>query len=492
MAANSQQQQSPPDDTVPFTPRELHQWFVLRACLNNVYPPEKSPNETLIPQLEKDFIDNFAARVKLMARVRNPAPSTNLGSSANIMSSDTRLYSWRRWCVRNTNCMWIYIFARVTILACLPLISTHARTTSIIQAAILYRPPAFMKIQWEKQVVIITITHFHAHYNLTRNPPSPSSNPLPPQKKTHTHRQTDIKLTLPYETRFTEPPAGMPEDLKLHLLGMRRTMLLLEREENIVDANEKYDLRMADMWEPGVMGRVQEPFPVVNEVDDEAFPHLEFLTKSKLHIEVAEPDEEFSYGCDCKDNCADPASCSCVNDQIDVNGRLPWRFKDGRLVEHSGTIYECSSRCSCAKLCPNRVVQNAAMVNPRRLEVRAEEKTFVRMLLADDFWIACAKHLHCIKHNIAYHPLSLFHSTHTQVFKTKHKGWGVRTRQAIRRGDFVGEYVGELLGRAEADARDSLKVAAGFMYFLNLPGEIKEGAFPGESDEVEDTETANV
>ncbi|RUP21234.1 hypothetical protein BC936DRAFT_139195 [Jimgerdemannia flammicorona] len=138
------------------------------------------------------------------------------------------------------------------------------------------------------------------------------------------------------------------------------------------------------------------------------------------------------------------------------------------------------------------VVQNAAMVNPRRLEVRAEEKTFVRMLLADDFWIACAKHLHCIKHNIAYHPLSLFHSTHTQVFKTKHKGWGVRTRQAIRRGDFVGEYVGELLGRAEADARDSLKVAAGFMYFLNLPGEIKEGAFPGESDEVEDTETANV
>lgn len=63
-----------------------------------------------------------------------------------------------------------------------------------------------------------------------------------------------------------------------------------------------------------------------------------------------------------------------------------------------------------------------------------------------------------------------------QVFKTSHKGWGVRTRQAIRRGDFIGEYVGELIDRAEAQARDGLKVAAGFMYFLTLPGELQEFA----------------
>lgn len=41
-----------------------------------------------------------------------------------------------------------------------------------------------------------------------------------------------------------------------------------------------------------------------------------------------------------------------------------------------------------------------------------------------------------------------------ELFKTKHRGWGVKARHDIVMGQFVCEYVGELITDEEADERE--------------------------------------
>ena len=41
-----------------------------------------------------------------------------------------------------------------------------------------------------------------------------------------------------------------------------------------------------------------------------------------------------------------------------------------------------------------------------------------------------------------------------ELFKTKHRGWGVKARQDIVKGQFVCEYVGELITDSQADERE--------------------------------------
>lgn len=41
-----------------------------------------------------------------------------------------------------------------------------------------------------------------------------------------------------------------------------------------------------------------------------------------------------------------------------------------------------------------------------------------------------------------------------QIFKTEHKGWGLKTLRFIPKGSFVCEYIGEILTDTEADSRE--------------------------------------
>ena len=67
-------------------------------------------------------------------------------------------------------------------------------------------------------------------------------------------------------------------------------------------------------------------------------------------------------------------------------------------------VFECNSCCACPETCPNRVVQKGLQLK-------------------------------------------------LQVFKTKHKGWGLKTQQTIRKFTFVCEYAGELISVQEAEKR---------------------------------------
>ncbi|EPY51100.1 histone H3 methyltransferase Clr4 [Schizosaccharomyces cryophilus OY26] len=162
---------------------------------------------------------------------------------------------------------------------------------------------------------------------------------------------------------------------------------------------------------------------LVNEVDDEPCPSLyfQFITTYRLTEGVVPPDPNFQSGCTCSaDGCNlnDPSRCECLDDleepkqfAYDAQGRVR---RDAPAV-----IYECNSFCCCPLSCPNRVVQRGRTL-----------------------------------------PL--------EIFKTKGKGWGVRSLRFIPSGTFITCYLGEVITSEEAAKRDKNYDQDGITYLFDL------------------------
>lgn len=75
-----------------------------------------------------------------------------------------------------------------------------------------------------------------------------------------------------------------------------------------------------------------------------------------------------------------------------------------RILTSRDPIYECHQSCKCSPNCPNRVVERGRRV-----------------------------------------PL--------QIFRTKNRGWGVRSTMDIKKGQFLDKYMGEIITAAEANQR---------------------------------------
>ncbi|ORX88721.1 SET domain-containing protein [Basidiobolus meristosporus CBS 931.73] len=146
-----------------------------------------------------------------------------------------------------------------------------------------------------------------------------------------------------------------------------------------------------------------------------AYPVLfQFVYQNVIHKSVVEPDQEFAYGCDCKDDCSNIETCTCLKEM----GEFP--YEDGRL-KVAMPIYECNSVCGCDPMkCKNSLIQSS--------------------------------HIH----------------SNLEVFKTQHKGWGVRALSPIKKGELIGEYLGELLDMTESCARSSFYNKTGLVYLFKL------------------------
>lgn len=158
------------------------------------------------------------------------------------------------------------------------------------------------------------------------------------------------------------------------------------------------------------------PIRVENNVDLETLdPNFQYINANfcgkGVEIQISP-----KMGCKCEDVCAPSTKC-CA--------RLADSYfaydKNGRLRIYPGeAIYECNEACACSEDCPNRVIQRG-------------------------------------RHN------SLC------LFKTSNgRGWGVRTEKALRKGEFVGEYVGEIITSEEADERGTQYDAIGRTYLFDL------------------------
>ncbi|KAM0993604.1 hypothetical protein ACFX2A_009369 [Malus domestica] len=134
------------------------------------------------------------------------------------------------------------------------------------------------------------------------------------------------------------------------------------------------------------------PVSLVNDVDGEKGPaHFTYVSSLQYSkpVNLTEPTD----GCLCIGGCLPGNSnCSCIKKNGDF---LPYTAS-GLLVNQKSLLHECGPSCQCPPNCRNRVSQSG-------LKVRLE------------------------------------------VFKTKDKGWGLRSLDPIRAGSFLCEYAGQVL-----------------------------------------------
>ncbi|XP_054775851.1 histone-lysine N-methyltransferase, H3 lysine-9 specific SUVH6-like [Prosopis cineraria] len=144
-------------------------------------------------------------------------------------------------------------------------------------------------------------------------------------------------------------------------------------------------------------GKESIPICVVNTIDDEKPPPFEYTTRM-IYPNWCNPIPP--EGCSCTNECSDSDKCSCA---VKNGGEIPYNH-NGAIVEAKPLVYECSASCKCPSTCHNRVSQ------------------------------------HGIKFQL-------------EIFKTKTRGWGVRSLNSIPSGSFICEYIGELLEEKEAEQR---------------------------------------
>ncbi|CAA3017331.1 histone-lysine N-methyltransferase, H3 lysine-9 specific SUVH1-like [Olea europaea subsp. europaea] len=137
-----------------------------------------------------------------------------------------------------------------------------------------------------------------------------------------------------------------------------------------------------------------ETYPVylVNDVDDEKGPAY-FTYVSSLMYSKPFATPKPSLGCQCMGGCQ-PGGTNCPCNQ--KNGGYLLYSSLGVLLAHKPLLHECGPTCACPPNCRNRVSQAGPKV---RLD----------------------------------------------VFKTKNRGWGLRSWDAIRAGGFICEYAGDVI-----------------------------------------------
>lgn len=139
---------------------------------------------------------------------------------------------------------------------------------------------------------------------------------------------------------------------------------------------------------------------VENNMDLEGPPDVfVYTTKCVPQKGIIIPDDP-PIGCACKKNCM--FSNDCCNGMAgystvyDVNKNI--------TVAPGYPIFECNKKCKCSSNCTNRVVQLGSKVN------------------------VC-------------------------IYKTRKYGWGVKTIQCIKKGQFIAKYIGEIITVDESECR---------------------------------------
>ncbi|PWN51894.1 SET domain-containing protein, partial [Violaceomyces palustris] len=138
-------------------------------------------------------------------------------------------------------------------------------------------------------------------------------------------------------------------------------------------------------------------------------------------------------GCDCEDDECDPKTCACLRKAMTLNWSgnyhefMDFAYDENGCIQSwfliGAPIWECNSKCGCSSSCRNRVVQKGRT-----------------------------------------QPLD--------IFKTPNFGWGIRARETIPQGAFIGIYAGELITEKESDHRAAIYDQIGSTYQFNLDNHI--------------------
>lgn len=185
--------------------------------------------------------------------------------------------------------------------------------------------------------------------------------------------------------------------------------LHLKREVQLINLNE-WELSMNKACFENAIIKVE------NLYDLEGPPkNFVYINKCLTMPGITIPDDP-PVGCEC-DVC-EPRNRNCCGNQH--SRAYNYRGKGKVNIPPGIPIYECNKRCKCGAECPNRTIQNGRNV-----------------------------------------PLCIYR-TNTGC------GWGVKALRKIYKGEFVCEYVGEIITHDEAEKRGKLYDARGRTYLFDL------------------------
>ena len=179
------------------------------------------------------------------------------------------------------------------------------------------------------------------------------------------------------------------------------------------------------LWAPLLQAIPHGPYiEVFNDVDDVGPPSdFKFISASFHGDGVPAADDGFLVGCECRhgSGChrAKDKTCSC-QDSLGAQGVLPYDEDGCVVLPERSAIVECNPSCACdVEECKNRVIQKGSQCR-------------------------------------------------FQIFRTKGRGWGVRTLDPIHRGQYVEQYVGEIISNSEADLRGHRYDELGCTYLFDM------------------------
>ncbi|KAJ3669568.1 hypothetical protein LUZ60_011518 [Juncus effusus] len=182
----------------------------------------------------------------------------------------------------------------------------------------------------------------------------------------------------------------------------------------------------------------KEKFAIPCFVDDQIrvsvqmpWKDFTYVTERVINPPIDQPTNDEELGCGCSNEGCSADKCDHAylfeNDYenaIDINGEsMHGKFaydQIGRVILQEGfPMYECNSSCKCDASCQNRVVQNGVHVK-------------------------------------------------LEVFRSKSKGWAVRAGEAITRGTFICEIIGEVVNNDEATQRRDRQRKDGCDYLCEI------------------------
>ncbi|MCJ1400719.1 hypothetical protein MMC11_003927 [Xylographa trunciseda] len=179
------------------------------------------------------------------------------------------------------------------------------------------------------------------------------------------------------------------------------------------------------------------PVTLFNNIDDSTPPtNFQFIDQYVFGPGTKRVDKEFRSGCTCYQDSREAGCsslhCECLEDTaVGENGKSDGFAYYGsgpktgllryKYLKTRNVIYECNELCACKDNCKSRVVQKGRQV-----------------------------------------PLD--------IFKTRNRGWGLRSPTPIRKGQFIDTYLGEVITDAEATRREDASESSGkdsYLYSLD-------------------------
>ncbi|OLY82739.1 Histone-lysine N-methyltransferase SUV39H2 [Smittium mucronatum] len=222
------------------------------------------------------------------------------------------------------------------------------------------------------------------------------------------------------------------------------------------------------------------PISVVNIIDDTPPPlDFEFINESRYASDVPRPQQLQVNSCSCETEELTSISQPKIDGSVsEAVGGSQIKIKNSSSIfsgysqEQYNTIVKLGCKHSLAK---NGEITSGCVHNP---ETGGPYNSSGLLQLPEKHAIyecnwMCSCGPFCLNRLIQRGPTISF-----QIFKTAKKGWGVRTLETLQKGQFVAEYVGEVITYAEAERRGKKNDKLGSTYLFDLDFETLEDMDP--------------